>query len=349
MVLGMSLHDEESIAAQKFRNTKKYFYALIALAAAALLFYIAALANASGSCNYIILQGSRYDCIYSAALASNSPQMCGSLPPLMSSECYSAIAESTLNSSLCASSAAANESYGSSCFLYVANATNNYKLCSGSLPQDRLACVLGISYPARNASMCYSLSNGTQKEECINTVAIGNAIESASPAGCSYLEGTMANVDIGMILSGFTINESEALVEEVSLNSSISSKDFCLAVAAIKQKNYTYCAGISNQYIAGVCYQQFTYNASQEYNSTQRNSTCAGNAYCSYFISLSNAVSSGNVSACGNLPEQLSYQCYSNIALNKGNFSICKLINNASVQYSCEFQAVYNGTSTNGS
>ena len=339
----MAFQKSEKIAAQKIKDAKKYVYALVGLTILSAVLYFATLGAASGSCNYIILQGSKYNCIYSKALTSNSPSLCGRLPPTTSSGCYAAIAESTLNSSLCTSSSVINESEGSACFLYVANATQNYGLCADALPESRLGCTLDIAYRMRNSAICSSLDNSSQIEDCNGTVQTGSAILSGSSAMCNGLNGTVSNVSLGLVLSKSSASETSGLVEAVYINNSISQRDFCLAVLALNQNNNTYCAEIDNQYFSGVCYQQSSYSQAQRYNTTQT-SSCNGNLYCISLLTLSNAVSSDNVSACKSLPAQLSYQCYSKIALIKENFSICKLINNASVQYSCEFQAVYNST-----
>lgn|GEM_PF-3322403 len=312
-------------------------------------------------CNDILLVQSRYSCLYSLAVSTKNSSICGSVAEPLSDECYSNVAELTLDPGKCTGIADYNMAY--SCVLWIANKTDSYRACDKLSGSFASSCIESLASERDNATACNAITNQTEEELCSSGIYLGDASMMKNASYCALVQDTDNQNQVSRMVSlAQKVLQSEAgqslgfgnlgplqYIEESG--GGYSSKEVCYLSAAAASNNASSCYMISNETLRDLCntygYQQTTSsNATQ--NATVPMDLCAGESganltSCEALSNIVEAVTSKNLTKCADITDSLlEYQCYTSMAYAYNDTTYCGYIQNATANQACMDDIYYN-------
>ncbi|MDE1824489.1 MAG: hypothetical protein KGI00_00115 [Candidatus Micrarchaeota archaeon] len=334
------------------QNERLRLYAAIVIAVAVIAVVSVVLAphgSLLSRCLSTPISGNKYSCIETLALATGNSTMCGMLPNNTADNCYATLAHNQSNASLCGR--ISNQGSSSSCFVSLALSTDNYALCSQASAAYRDDCLLQLAGKDLSSAVCDGISNATKRMECGSSVNLSGALKYGNSSYCQTVSpSTNYTISSSIISDAETFSRVNASLSSVIdyyalANLSMSARDFCYTSVAYQHGNYSYCSGIGNSTVKGICaalansttvsralnYTELNYTALiyQCYNTTGDYQTCN-----STYLTLK-ALRSRNLTICSTLPTNYSNNCYSSLAQEYNDSAYCSYIKNGTVSSAC--------------
>lgn len=318
-----------------------YISATAALALLALAF--ALLYSPNTGCSNIIIAGQKASCISAEALSTGNASYCSSIAQYGArSSCVDAVAQKLSYVSDCR---VLNGSYYSGCVASVAVKSANATACTLVNGSSRNLCYYGVA-KAQNytdESTCAGIDNATLGNECTYAYLYQNAIRTGNGSYC----GMEPQAQNSTYLSELIALSGNASISDSSIfySYNMTPRDFCYYSLAKSTLNESLC-GIMPESQSGLCYAAF-YKPSNTTNTTIENLTQICDSYPSDVRSLclsssqigeavTNAIANKNATYCDQI-SQLGYRysCFTDVAEQLGQSSICGDIANASIRSYC--------------
>ncbi|MGC8709995.1 MAG: hypothetical protein ACP5RF_00035 [Candidatus Micrarchaeia archaeon] len=335
--------------------TKARLLLYVSITAIIVLLAISTTIESKGSqlqrCLNVVVAQNKYSCLESLALSTSNGSICSYLPGLQSASCYSSVAEQSNAISLCYNALGISSAIGASCVSEFAAQQGNPNLCS-SLPQQYVSkCAFYASINSSDVHGC-SLVSGANNSICVSSINVINALKYNNPALCMNVSNSTNETTIFSILQYSKVKMNASLESlQISMPSSgynITARDLCTISVAEKSGAASYCSGISNSEIKGICYGLVSPAPVTAPNYTAMLASCESSGSfagtCRNMVLLSEAVATKNISICRGFNETFSWQCFSSLAQYYKNPSYCGFISNSTVNNACMMSAGYNLT-----
>jgi hypothetical protein len=302
------------------------------------------------SCEQILLQNGRYDCLTALALSSLNASVCGYVQGPYADNCYALVAEKSDNVTTCGS-ISDNASQGA-CVSLIAVPQQNYTACAQAPEPYASKCIERIALQTNNQSICSYASDNDTQTECSSILAIRNATGSGNATYCEEVTDTsnrtindqiIANFSSATNSSAYANNQSGYFLSSLAMlpNVTYTAMDYCYTTLAVQTSNPGLCDNVSSGEVQSICQTaagaQSASNTTANY--TQELAACAQTGSymqeCDESVTLAQAVLTENATMCATLPSALGTQCYTLLASTYNDTSYCGYIYNATAHDSC--------------
>lgn len=302
-------------------------------------------------CLGIFLVQNKDACLSSLAYSTQNQTICSYIQDPNSQTCYSNLAIA-LNSPAICSGAGSNLSIAN-CVSQIANETQNFQACNNLDGSYKDSCVLQVAISSQNLPLCSSISNGTSNTICTSIINLNLAARTSNLSYCSGVSDQVNRTIFSSVLSAvgslFTDKNTSSLFSALSgysfASQNYSSRDLCYILLASNSQNQTVCS-FASSYAQGTCaYATKANNTLEAQNYSQLLSSCQSlsqyNVNCTQYVELAIAIATKNLTTCASLPLNVSYNCYSSIAIDQRNSTYCGYIKNATANNACLLQLRY--------
>jgi hypothetical protein len=266
--------------------------------------------------------------------------------------CFIGLAEEQKNASLCGKVNRTSSQF-SLCMLNVSINTGNESYCLQLNGEDRSSCTMSLAKIGgfSNLSMCNSIGNASERNECVDMYQYNSALKSGAASDCKKLPGT-ANMTVLSLMLADSVLNSTAMDTQGALLATLnaSPRSYCYFSLATHFGNSTLCAqttGLLDQAcLAMISSSGSTTNitnvtsfcSSLKHNFSSNLPMPSGNysALCMRYVLTDEALSTKNISKCLEITgAQSVYSCITGYATKYLNASYCAYITNSSAQQDC--------------
>ena len=306
--------------------------------------------NSTNFCASEFGQQQKSACMEAIAINSNNSTACASFQGQQRDGCYSQIAARTINTTLCRS--ISNYSLMAVCVTGIANYTGSYAKCSQLNEPYADQCLYAVGTAKLNGAACSSIKQDSLSQTCSYYIYYSEAIANRNAAYCKSIGNGTAAQSSALLQEAEISNLSGslgniALITDYYgsyLNISIKPEDLCYYTLAYYTKDSTYCSGISNSSLSGICKTSYETSANASNTYLNLSKLCALNSTGSSICSstpLINALYKKNATMCRELNTTQSAVCLSYIADIYSNSSYCQYISNITLNSACVGSVLY--------
>ena len=306
--------------------------------------------SAIRSCGGILLSIPKNNCYMALANYTMNASICGKVSGTASQAgCIISVAQQSDNISACSQLANYSSYYMGLCISGVSTRQSSVASCSQLSGPYSSQCAFSIASEQNfsDNSTCSYISNLSQRYLCSSMHYYTRAIAQKNPGYCSMLPDSQNQELMGSISQQNSGNYTLQIQQIQLAELNVSPQNYCYYRLASITSDYSLCSGAP-----GLLGQLCTYGQeSSSSNATSINASSCSSApqairgICTYAVLISTAVSTMNVSICSQI-SNATYQdsCITAYAI-RYNSTYCSQISNMSYRQGCYASASANSTS----